>query len=486
MKHQMKGLTVIIFVFFATCSWAQGTYIPWKNGRLVVDEGNRYLRHENGTPFFWQGETGWYLPARLNRDEAEYYLEQCRQKGYNVVQAMVMNTMPAMNAYGKWALPYGFDFENIDVEGEYGYWDHMDYIIETAERKGIYIGMVCVWGSPVQQGKMSVEDAREYGKFLANRYKDNPNIIWLIGGDIRGDVKTDVWLSLANSIRAIDSQHLMTFHPRGRTMSGTWFNDEHWLDFNMFQSGHRRYGQRKGDGEYPIEENTEEDNWRFVERSLALTPLKPVIDAEPIYEDIPHGLHDANETKWIDDDVRRYAYWSVFAGSFGHTYGHNSIMQMKKDGIGGAYGAQKPWYEALNDPGMNQMKYLKNLMLTFPYFERIPDQDVIAGTNGIRYDRLIATRGDDYLLVYTYTGRPMEIDLSKISGNRKNAWWYSPKDGSLSYIGEFGNEITEFSNDNGYRYGNDRVLIAVDATKEYVQKEWTELPDAQEALNNKP
>ena len=60
----------------------------------------------------------------------------------------------------------------------------------------------------------------------------------------------------------------------------------------MFQSGHRRYGQRFGDGDYPIEENTEEDNWRFVERSLAMKPMKPVIDGEPIYEEIPHGLHD--------------------------------------------------------------------------------------------------------------------------------------------------------------------------------------------------
>ena len=79
--------------------------------------------------------------------------------------------------------------------------------------------------------------------------------------------------------------------------------------------------------EYPIEENTEEDNWRFVERSMAMEPMKPVIDGEPVYEEIPHGLHDENELLWKDYDVRRYAYWSVFAGAFGHTYGHNSIMQ---------------------------------------------------------------------------------------------------------------------------------------------------------------
>ena len=76
-------------------------------------------------------------------------------------------------------------------------------------------------------------------------------------------------------------------------------------------------------------------------------------------------------------------------------------MQFIKPGVGGAYGAKKPWYDALNDPGYNQMKYLKNLMLTFPFFERVPDQSVIAGQNGERYDRAIATRGNDYLMVYT-------------------------------------------------------------------------------------
>lgn len=458
----------------------KGNYIPWKNGPLMVDEGGRYLRHENGAPFFWLGETGWYLPARLDRDEAEYYLEQCKQKGYNVVQVMVQNTMPAINTYGKWALPDGFNFDNIDKAGEYGYWDHMDYIVEAAERKGIYIGMVCVWGSPVGAGKMSVADAAKYGKFLAERYQENPNIIWFIGGDIRGDVMTDVWQSLATSIRAIDSHHLMTFHPRGRTMSGTWFHNEPWLDFNMFQSGHRRYGQRLGDGEYPILENTEEDNWRFVESSLAFKPLKPIVDGEPIYENIPHGLHDPDDAKWQDYDVRRYAYWSVFAGAFGHTYGNNSIMQMKKNGIGGAYGAQEPWYEALNNPGMNQMQYLKNLMLTFPFLERIPDQSVISGENGVRYDRLIATRGKDYLLVYNYSSRPMEIDLTKISGQKKNAWWYNPADGKLTYLGEFDNSVVEFLDEKGYYYGNDKVLIALDASKDYIGKDWSELPDAQD------
>ena len=421
-----------------------------------------------------------YDDERLNRDEAEYYLEQCKRRGYNVIQVQTLNNVPSMNIYGQYSMIDGYNFKNINQKGVYGYWDHMDYIIRTAAKKGQYIGMVCIWGSPVNRGEMTVEQAKAYGKFLAERYKDEPNIIWFIGGDIRGDVKTAEWEALATSIKAIDKNHLMTFHPRGRTTSATWFNNAPWLDFNMFQSGHRRYGQRFGDGDYPIEENTEEDNWRFVERSLAMKPMKPVIDGEPIYEEIPHGLHDENELLWKDYDVRRYAYWSVFAGSFGHTYGHNSIMQFIKPGVGGAYGAKKPWYDALNDPGYNQMKYLKNLMLTFPFFERIPDQSIITGQNGERYDRAIATRGNDYLMVYNYTGRPMEVDFSKISGAKKNAWWYTTKDGKLEYIGEFDNGVHKFQHDSGYCSGNDHILIVVDSSKNYVEKAWTELPNAQQ------
>ena len=36
--------------------------------------------------------------------------------------------------------------------------------------------MVCIWGSPVSHGEMNVDQAKAYGKFLAERYKDEPNI----------------------------------------------------------------------------------------------------------------------------------------------------------------------------------------------------------------------------------------------------------------------------------------------------------------------
>ncbi len=468
----MKYLTKLAGIILSCLAVAStvNAQLPWKNGKLEVSAEGRYLKHENGQPFFWLGDTGWLMPQRLNREEVAFYLDNCSRAGFNVVQVQTLNGVPSMNVYGQYSMTDGFDFSYIDKKGVYGYWDHMDYIIRTAESKGIYIGMVCIWGGLVRSGQMNVEEAKAYGTFLAERYKDNPNIVWIIGGDTRGDVKTEVWETLARTIRSIDKNHLMTFHPFGRTMSATWFNDADWLDFNMFQSGHRRYGQTKGDGDNLADSNVAEDNWRYVEASLAKKPLKPVLDAEPSYEGIPHGLHNPKECRWTADDVRRYAYWSVFAGSFGHTYGNNSIMQFYREGYAPAYGAQETWQEALKDEGFNQMKYLKELMLRFPFFERIPDQSVIAGTNGERYDRAIATRGSDYLLVYNYSARPMQIDLTKISGEKKKAWWFNPQNGSMTYIGEFENKITDFQYDAPYMRGEDRVLVVTDATKDYVNE----------------
>ena len=479
-----KLITLLTALGLSLLPAAKAADFPWDNGRLQPDATGRFLQFENGQPFFWLGETGWLLPERLDRSQAEFYLETCRQNGYNVVQVQTVNGVPAYNAYHKPSMPDGFDFSSVserhpfapDAQGTdslYGYWDHMDYIIETAASKGIYIGMVCIWGGLVKGGKMNVDQAVAYGTFLAERYKDQPNIVWIIGGDIYGDVKTEVWETLARTIKSLDANHLMTFHPFGRFLSALWFHQADWLDFNMFQSGHRCYGQSmaKKNPEHPdlLPDSTEEDNWRYVQLARAYQPAKPVLDGEPSYEGIPYGLHDFSLPKWQDYDVRRYAYWSVFAGSCGHTYGNNAIMQMH-DGRGvGAYGCTKSWQEALNDPGFHQMQYLKKLIEAFPYYERRPDSSVIVSKVGERYGYLAACRGNDYLLVYDYSAVPFDLDLTKISGRWKKAWWYSPQDGSLQYVGRLrsGKKVPFAYEPQGGH--DDRVLVVTDASADYVK-----------------
>jgi hypothetical protein len=347
---------------------------------------------------------------------------------------------------------------------QYDFWDHVDYIVKTAEDKGIYIGMVAAWGSVIKSEKITLENVTDYASWLANRYKNSPNIFWLNGGDARGDVKMDVWQTMGNTINQTDPNHLITFHPFGRTLSSTWFHNEPWLDFNMFQSGHKRYDQGEG------EENWKgEDGWRYVAEDYAKTPVKPTLDGEPSYEQIPQGLHDPKEGFWQAEDVRRYAYWSVFAGAFGHTYGHSAVMQMHKPGQKrGSYGVHDFWFDAINHPGASQMQYVKKLLLSRPFFERVPDQSIISGDPGFQYDYVIATRGKSYLFVYTYTGREFEINMGKISGEHVQAWWYNPRDGQATKIDVLPNTGTQKFGPPGEKEdGNDWVLVMDDVAKNY-------------------
>jgi hypothetical protein len=293
------------------------------------------------------------------------------------------------------------------------------------------MGMVCVWGGNVKGGGVSREEAGSYAAFLAERYKDRPNIVWLNGGDTRGSDSTATWNIIGATLNEKDPNHLITFHPFGRMQSSMWFHTADWLDFNMFQSGHRRYDQDD------TELNYGEDNWRYVMADLSKNPLKPTVDAEPSYEGIPQGLHDPAEPYWNDNDLRRYAYWSVFAGAAGFTYGHNAIMQFHSPGDGeGAYGVREFWQDALDAPGAGQMQYLARLMLSRPYFDRIPDQSLL-NSNGERYDYRIATRGEDYAFVYTYNGSDIDVNMGIISGERVKASWFDPRTGTVQRLVNF-------------------------------------------------
>lgn len=460
MLKRKQIISLFIFLLMSTVLLAQ----PIQNKRLKISSNQRFFTDGKGNPFFWLGDTGWLLFSKLNREEAEQYLEDRRKKGFTVVQVMVLHTVAAVNAYGDSALanknvahPVSTPGNNFLDKTQYDYWDHIDYIVDLAAKKNIYMALVPVWGSNVKAGLVSREDAAIYAKWLSDRYKNKWNIIWLNGGDIKGTDSINTWKIIGSTVKANDANHLVTFHPFGRTSSSEYFHKEDWLDFNMFQSGHRSYDLDTSKSEHRFGP----DNYRFVNIDYNLKPTKPTLDGEPSYELIPYGLHDTTKPYWGANDVRRYAYWSVFAGSAGHTYGHNSIMQFHKPtDKGSAYGSKKYWYKALNDSGAQQMIYLKQLMLSKPYFDRVPDQSLIAGEQSEKYGYLAATRGKDYAFIYDYTAKPFEVRMGSIGGAKVKGSWYNPRNGSKKTIGTYVNKgFRKFDPPGEQREGNDWVLI---------------------------
>jgi hypothetical protein len=442
---------------------------PWENGKLKVSENGRYLQHENGEPFFWLGDTGWLLFQRLNRDEVKQYFENRSEKGFNVIQSIFFQFYSDKNAYGHTPFAPNDITKPIHTPGkdpndstQYDYWDHVEYIVDMAAEYGIYIAMVPTWRDLVNKDdNMTPEKAESFASHLGSYFKDKPNIIWVNGGSSNADIKIEIWETLGATIKKNAPDHLVTFHPFGRMQSSAWFQNSTWLDVNMFVSGHRNYQQDNTTKKYG------EDNWRYVLDDLSKTPVKPTLDGEPSYEDLPQGLHDPMQPYWDSSDVRRYAYWSVFGGACGHVYGQNSVRQIHIAGVNKAEsGAKLSFFEALDAPGSFQMQHVKNLILSRPYFERVDDQSVVSGDEGDKYDRIMVTRGNDYLMAYTFTGREFTIQMGKISGGKVNAWWYDTRTGEAYKIGEFNNIGTVRFDPPGTKYnGNDWVLVLDNSSK---------------------
>jgi hypothetical protein len=98
--------------------------------------------------------------------------------------------------------------------------------------------------------------------------------------------------------------------------------------------------------------------------------------------------------------------------------------------------------------------------------DRVPDQSLITNAGGTN-DRIQATRGKDYLFVYSAQGKPFTVNMGKISGKEVAAFWYDPRNGEVKDAGRFPNSGQKLFTPPGSGYGQDWVLIADDAAKNY-------------------
>ena len=135
-----------------------------------------------------------------------------------------------------------------------------------------------------------------------------------------------------------------------------------------------------------------EDNWRYVNDDYKLKPVNQHLMVNLLMKIFLMVCMKQMQPYWKDYEIRRYAYWSVFAGGCGFTYGHNSVMQFYTPGDSGiSFFPKIKWQEGLNAPGAGQMQYLKKLMLSKVILTGYLTGIIV--DNGERYDKIIATKG---------------------------------------------------------------------------------------------
>jgi hypothetical protein len=440
---------------------------------LRVSDNQRFLVQQSGKPFFYLGDTAWELFHRLDRAQAAAYLKLRAEQKYTVIQAVALaelEGLTAPNAHGSLPLvetdpnrPAITPGADPKKPGQYDYWDHVEYIIDEANRLGLYVGMLPSWGAWLDDGRpgpnkvLNAGNAAAYGEFLGKRF-GHKGIIWILGGDRSANQTVEIWRALARGIaRGVNGKDdftgiVMGFHPAGGATSSTWFHNDRWLTVNMQQTGHG------------LAETTR--CWEKIAADYQRLPVKPVMDAEPLYEDHPLAFRSRDYGYSFDAHIRQRAYWDTFAGAFGHTYGNHSVWQMYAPGRKPVNGPLLYWDEAIHRPGAAQMRHLRALLESRPYLSRVPDDSIVTNTlEGA--DHISATRGDGYLFVYSAQGRPFTVNPGKISGERLQAWWFNPRTGTAAGIEPVDNRGTHEFAPPSQGSGSDWVLVLDDAARRF-------------------
>jgi hypothetical protein len=448
----MKKPSVGVMLALLGISWCAAQESGNRMQYLRVSDNGRFLMREDGTPFFWMGDTAWKLTT-CSKETIDRYVQDCAENGFSVIQVVVQGCDD--NSGTK-----EFLNRNPTTPNEQWFADRVDYVVGKAQEAGIYVALLPTWGGTVADSGafFTASNARAYGEWIGARYRDRKHVVYMIGGDrpphrykgVDNNGGQAVWRAMAEGIKA-DSRNaqLVSYHTSMGPSAGQWFQNESWFDFNSTQTGQALWGGM----------------FEGISQAYALMPTKPLLDSEPLYENHPVDMKPTRSNAY---DVRTRAYWAVFHGAFGHTYG-----------TWGQFNTEPAFLADLDLSGRLQMKHLRALMESRPQLTRVPDQTLIISVDGARnpgqwphpgyFGHVAATRDTDGSYVMAYTGRGLRfvVDLEKMSGNTIRGHWFNPRTGKATVLGEFPRaETREFvpptSGDD-----NDWVLVLDDLSRRY-------------------
>jgi len=469
----MKKNIIILLLLILTGFSGLFSQSPWQqHGKLGVSKNGHFIQHSDGTPFLWIGDTGWGMIQQLTREEIDHYLDNRQKLGFTVIQTVAfwyphgggMTSGPhnAANVYG--FNPFRGDEDSPDtsepltIEGgspdsPNDYWDHVDYAVQAVRKRGMYIALLPCWGrayitQQMGEGKQEFteEEARTYGAFLGNRYRNEPNIIWVLGGDAKAQIKgydknniyrewdkRNIFRAMAEGIAqgvtgqkpSWDKPHqawskvVITYHPDGDAWdnSSKWFHSDFWLTANGVEVW------RETDQVYPVMKSEYELN----------RPVKPSLFLEGSYE---YGSY-RHECGWVTPvRVRRQVYHTFFGGGAGHTYGSGPVWAMR--GSGGDYNCGYTWKQGLDFPAGAQFATVaKQFLQKYQWYQWIPGGSVIIGPSGEGESMKVSVTSENGDLALVYYADNSMVRIKNVLGNAAMAHWFDPRTGQEEPAGNF-------------------------------------------------
>jgi hypothetical protein len=446
---------------------------PWDlHGKLEISANGHFIQHQDGTPFLWIGDTGWGMIQQLTREEIDFYLDHRQKSGFTVIQTVAYwypHGGGLTNGPSNAACAYGFrPFRGGDdspvrsepliqkggsPDSPNDYWDHVDYVVQAVKKRNMYLALLPCWGrayiTPQMNGtlqKFTEEEARTFGSFLGKRYKNEPNVIWVLGGDakaqIRGNDKNNqyqdwdtrnIFRAMAegiaqgatgqkpawNQIHPAWKQVFITYHPDGDPTdnSSKWFHSDAWLTANGVEVW------REVNMVYPV----------MLSEYQLDNPVKPSLFLEGSYE---YGSY-RHDCGWVTPlMVRRQVYHTFFAGGAGHTYGAGPIWAMR--GTGGDYNCGFTWKQALDFPAGAQCAVIaREFLLKHQWSQWIPDGSIIEGFAGEGESLKVAVTTGSRQLAIVYYSNNSHAKIKNTLKKEALAYWFDPRIAQEEPAGSF-------------------------------------------------
>ena len=410
---------------------------------IKASTNNRYLVDQNNVPFMIVGDSPHSLIGRMSQSDADFYMANRQRYGINTLWVeLLCNNKTACNADGTTfdGIPPFTTPGDISTPNPV-YFQRVDEMLTIAATRGITILLDAVetdgWLATFKANGQ--EKATAFGRYLGDRYKNVPNIIWMYGNDFQTwmDFGDDaVVLAVAKGIKGADPNHIHTTELNYLT-SGS-LDDARWEPLIEL------------DGAY-----TYFPTYAQLLKEYNRPNFKPLFMVEANYE----FEHNTKPDVGTPANLRRQEYWTMLSGATGQLYGSAYTWRLPSGWFSNLrlrLSARRlfGWKSNLDTPGVVQLSYMKKLFAPRKWYDLVPDQTHTAVTDGFGMPAPLGTGSvttDTYataartpdgrlIMVYMPTIRTITLDMSKLSGPAA-ARWYDPTTGK--YIDE---SVSSFAN----------------------------------------
>jgi hypothetical protein len=401
-----------------------------------IAPSGHYFLDQYSDPILIKGDSPWIGFAAVSTTDWSAYLAARAAQGVNslIVDAVAWNLIRGAGVPGSpdaYTAGQTYDgihpFTNNDITTPNPtYWSRVDAMVAAARTYGITLFIYAVdnyqFGAGEVMNGVSDSSAVTLGRFLGNRYKNAPNIVWLFGNDYPPSAAPDSRMrSVLTGIRDAGDHHMFSaslmYHLSYTYDGATWTDADFWSVYT-----------------YPVQYDP-------MKRAYDHLPTRPAVMIEAAYIGESYTNGDAPLT------IRKQIGWSLSQGGAGDFVGTED------------WWFKSGWQTRLTRSEVVQAATLRSIFEAVEWWRLVPSTTFVTSGAGTRLTATNSNPGatdwpaaNDYAssavsadgtlaMVYLPTQRTIRVDSSRLTGSPVGTW-VSATTGAQTAAGSLSGALT--------------------------------------------